>query len=151
MDNCSAIKSASCNSNVTKIEGGINRRALLTGIAGVLGAVGLASTGEAAMAAAKTYTIGKTTDIQVKGGKMYNIGGTPVLVTQPKAGVFRAFNGYCTHQQTPLGGINGSNVVCYQHGASYDSTTGAVTGPPATRPLTKITLTISGTTMKVKL
>lgn len=147
MENCTG----SCESNATKIEGGINRRALLTGIAGVLATIGLTGTGEAAMAAAKTYTIGKTTDIPVKSGKMFNVNGTPVLVTQPKAGVFKAFNGYCTHERTPLSGINGSNIVCGRHGASFDSTSGAVTGGPAPRPLTKITLSLTGTTLKVKL
>ena len=151
MENCSGISQESCDSRVTKVDGGISRRALLAGIAGVLGAIGLSGTGEAAMAAAKTYTIGKTTDIAVKSGKMFNVAGTPVLVTQPKAGVFKAFNGYCTHERNPLGGINGSNVVCYRHGASFDSTTGAVTGGPAPRPLSKITLTVSGTALKVKL
>jgi nitrite reductase/ring-hydroxylating ferredoxin subunit len=147
MENCAG----SCETNATKIDGGINRRALLTGIAGVLASIGLAGTGDAALAAATTYTLGKTTDIPVKSGKMYNVNGTPVLVTQPKAGVFKAFNGYCTHQRTPLGGMNGSNVICYQHGATFDSTTGAVTGGPAPRALTKITLTVSGTSLKVKL
>lgn len=147
MENCTGIE----NKNVTTIDGSVSRRAILSGLAGVLGAIGLASGSEAALAAAKTYTLGKTTDIAVKGGKMYNVNGTPVLVTQPKAGVFKAFNGYCTHQRTPLGGINGSNVLCYQHGASFDSTTGAVTGGPAPRALTKITLTVSSGTLKVKL
>mgnify|MGYP000494036292 CR=1 FL=1 len=147
MENCSGA----CETNASKIEGGINRRALLTGIAGVLATIGLAGTGDAALAAAKTYTIGKTTDIAVKSGKMYNVAGTPILVTQPKKGVFKAFNGYCTHEQTPLSGMNGSNVVCNRHGASFDTTTGAVTGGPAPRSLTKITLTVSGTALKVKL
>ena len=147
MESCAGT----CDNNATNVDGGINRRALLTGVAGVLGAIGLAGIGDAAEAAAKTYTIGKTTDIPVKSGAMYRVAGKPILVTQPKKGVFRAFVGYCTHQRQELGGMSGNNIACYQHNATFNATTGAVVGGPAPKPLTKVTLTVTGTTLKVKL
>ena len=147
MENCSG----SCDANATKIEGGLNRRALLTGIAGVLASIGLASTGEVALAAAKTYTVGKTSEIPVRGGKMYYVANYPVFITQPKAGVFKAFNGYCTHVPTSVTGVVGSNIICTEHGSKFDSTTGSVTKGPARRALAKINLTVTGNVMKVKL
>ena len=147
MENCSG----SCETKATKVAEGINRRALLTGLAAALVSVGLTSTGEAALAAAKTYTIGKTSEIPVKGGKMYYVANYPVFITQPKAGVFKAFNGYCTHVPTSVAGVIGSNIICTEHGSTFDSTTGAVTKGPARRPLAKINLTVSGNVLKVKL
>jgi nitrite reductase/ring-hydroxylating ferredoxin subunit len=59
------------------------------------------------------------------GGTSMKVVQTPILVTQPKAGVYRAFNGWCTHQMAPITKINGSNLVCAAHGANFDTTTGA--------------------------
>ena len=129
----------------------VSRRALLAGLGGALATVGFLATGESAMAAAKTYMVGKTTDVAVGSARMYQIAGVPVIITQPKKGVYKAFNGYCTHQQVPLAGVNGSNLVCNQHGATFNTTTGAATGGPARSGLAKYAVTVSGTTLKVKL
>lgn len=145
MENCAGT----CETNATKIAGGINRRALLTGIAGALGAIGLAGIGDAAQAAAKTYIVAKKSDIPVKSGELFHVNGTPVFITQPKPGVFKAFNGWCTHERQELGGMSGKNIACYQHGATFDPTTGARNGGPALRALKKITLTVSGNNLKV--
>ncbi|MFM6977877.1 MAG: Rieske (2Fe-2S) protein [Micrococcales bacterium] len=143
MDNCSG----SCDHNATKIDGGIKRRALLAGIAGVLASIGLS--GEAAFAAAKTYTVAKKSDIPLRSGELFRVNGTPIFITQPKAGVFRAFSGLCTHERQELGGMVGKNIACYQHGATFDPTTGAATGGPTKKALKKITLTVSGNNLKV--
>lgn len=129
----------------------LSRRALLGGVAAVMAGIGLVGPAEGALAAAKTYTVGKTTDIAVGSAKMFTVAGTPVIVTQPKKGIFKAFNGYCTHQQVPLAGIQGSNLVCNQHGASFNTTTGKVTGGPARSALPGYKVAVSGSSLKVTL
>jgi nitrite reductase/ring-hydroxylating ferredoxin subunit len=129
----------------------LSRRALLGGVAAVMAGIGLAGPAESALAAAKTYTVGKTTEIPVGSAKMYQVAGVPVIVTQPKKGVFKAFNGYCTHQQVQLDSINGSNLICSQHGSSFNTTTGKVTGGPARSSLANYKASVSGTTLKISL
>ena len=124
---------------------------MLTGIGAALAGFGLAGPASTAFAAAKTYTVGKTSDIKVGGARMYTVAGIPVLVTQPKKGVFKAFNGYCTHQQVQLSGLDGTNVVCEQHGSKFDTTSGKVTHGPAQTSLANYKVTVSGTTLKVSL
>jgi nitrite reductase/ring-hydroxylating ferredoxin subunit len=129
----------------------VTRRVMLSGLGAVLAGVGLVGPAESAMAAAKTYTVGKTTDVKVGSARMYNVAGIPLLVTQPKKGVFKAFNGYCTHQQVQLDGLNGTNLICSQHGSSFNTTTGKVTGGPARSALANYKVTVAGTTLKVSI
>jgi nitrite reductase/ring-hydroxylating ferredoxin subunit len=124
---------------------------MLSGLGAVLAGVGLAAPAQSALAAAKTYTVGKTSDVKVGSARLYTVAGIPVLVTQPKKGVFKAFNGYCTHQQVQLDSLNGTNLVCSQHGSSFDTTTGKVTGGPARSALANYKVTVAGTTLKVSL
>jgi len=124
---------------------------MLSGLGAVLSGVGLAAPAQSALAAAKTYNVGKTSDVKVGSARMYTVAGIPVLVTQPKKGVFKAFNGYCTHQQVQLDSLNGTNLVCSQHGSRFDTTTGKVTGGPARSALANYKVTVAGTTLKVSL
>jgi nitrite reductase/ring-hydroxylating ferredoxin subunit len=129
----------------------VTRRAMLSGLGAVLAGVGLVGPAESALAAAKTYTVGKTTDVKVGSARLYTVAGVPILVTQPKKGVFKAFNGYCTHERVQISGLNGSNLVCGQHGATFNTTTGKVTGGPARSALANYKVTVAGTTLKVSL
>ena len=129
----------------------VTRRAMLSSLGAVLAGVGLVGPAESALAAAKTYTVGKTTDVKVGSARMYTVAGIPVLLTQPKKGVFKAFNGYCTHERVQISGLNGSNLVCGQHGATFNTTTGKVTGGPARSALANYKVTVAGTTLKVSL
>jgi nitrite reductase/ring-hydroxylating ferredoxin subunit len=128
-----------------------SRRAALAGLGALLAGVGLIGPSQAALAAAKTYTVGKTTDIKVGSAKSYLVAGVSVLVTQPKKGVFKAFKGVCTHQGGSLSSVTGKNIVCPLHGASFDSTSGKPTGGPASTGLKGYKVTLSGTSLKVTL
>ena len=134
---------------------GVSRRNALKALAIGLAAVGLSSPAEAALAAAKTYKICKTTDVKVGSARMFSVGGRGIVVTQPKKGVFKAFNGVCTHQGVPLAAKVGAvrtasgSMICPEHGAGFDTTTGAVTRGPAGAPLTKISLKVSATQVSV--
>ncbi len=129
----------------------ITRRTLLAGIGAILAGVGLAGPSEAALAAAKTYTVGKTTDIKVGSSKSYKVAGVSLLITQPKKGVFKAFNGICTHQGGKLTSLSGPNLFCPLHGASFSSTTGKVLTGPASKPLKAYKVKVSGKTLKVSI
>lgn len=129
----------------------LSRRGLLGAFAGVAVAIGFGSFGESAMAAAKTYTACKTTDIKVGSAKIITIPKTKirVAITQPKKGVFKAFQPICTHQGAQITGISGTNLVCRQHGATFSTTTGAATGGPTRKALKSYKVTVSGTSVKV--
>ena len=129
----------------------ITRRNLLAGVGAILAGVGLVGPSQAALAAAKTYTVGKTTDIKVGSSKSYMVAGVSLLITQPKKGVFKAFKGICTHQGGKLTSLSGPNLFCPLHGASFDSTTGKVLTGPASSPLKAYKVTVSGKTLKVSI
>jgi nitrite reductase/ring-hydroxylating ferredoxin subunit len=129
----------------------LSRRGLLGAFAGIVATIGFSSLGDSAMAAAKTYTACKTTDIKVGSAKIVTIPKTSikVAITQPKKGVFKAFQPICTHQGAQITGLSGSNLVCRQHGATFSIATGAATGGPTRKALKSYKVTVSGTSVKV--
>ncbi len=129
----------------------LSRRGLLSGLATGLAAIGLSTLGASAAHAAKTYTVCKTTDIKIGSGKVFRPSGssTYVLITQPRKGVWKAFNANCTHENVPVAGAVNNVVVCNQHGARFNAETGARTAGPARRALTAYKVAISGTSVKV--
>ena len=129
----------------------LTRRKALTAFGAILGAIGLASASEAANAAAKTYVACKTSKVPVRGAFLAQVAGRSILITQPKKGVFRAFDPTCTHAGCQLSGMSGTNLVCNCHGATFNTDTGAATGGPARTPLTKIKVAVSGGSVRVTL
>lgn len=140
---------------VTEVPSGLSRRAALTAFAAALATVGLNSMSDAAYAAAKTYNICKTTDVNVGSARMFSIGGRTIVITQPKKGVFKAFSAKCTHAGANLASkpgpvqTQGTSMVCPQHGAKFDTTIGSVKGGPASRGLGKIQVAVAATQVKV--
>ena len=134
---------------------GHSRRTALKGLAAALAAIGAGSFATSAQAASKTYKVCKTTDVAVGSARMFAVNGQPVVITQPKKGTFKAFSGWCTHQQNPLtptiGAVqtSGSNMICSSHGASFSTSTGAVTGGPARSKLKNYSLKVSGTQISI--
>lgn len=131
------------------------RRTVLAsaGMAGV-GAVTLAGCGAAEDAARDAVSsassaaegairdaIGKAT-IPVGGGKVFS--EQKVVVTQPTAGDFKAFNAVCTHQGCVVATVEGGTINCACHGSKYDIATGEVRNGPATKPLSAKKVSISG-------
>ena len=134
---------------------GHSRRTALKGIAALLGTIGMGSVATAAQAASKTYSVCKTTAVPVGSAKIFAVNGQPVIITQPKKGTFKAFSGWCTHERSALsqsvGSVqtSGTNMACFKHGATFNTTSGASTGGPAGGGLTKYTLKVSGTQISV--
>jgi nitrite reductase/ring-hydroxylating ferredoxin subunit len=108
------------------------------------GGGGASSSGDSGGGAAAPI---KTSDIPVGGGKVFD--SAKVVVTQPKAGEFKAFTAICTHQRFLVGNVQGGTINCLHHGSMYDMTTGAVVGGPAPAPLASKTVTVTGDTLTV--
>jgi nitrite reductase/ring-hydroxylating ferredoxin subunit len=145
-----------CNPNAREAKDtlGLSRRNFFAGIALAASTIGLSTLATSAQAASKKYKVCATNDIKVGGGSIFKIasaGGLQVLITQPKAGVFRAFNPACTHEGYRIGSISGTNIICKKHGATFDTSTGRATRGPAGIPLQKYTLTVDKKTIFVTL
>lgn len=69
--------------------------------------------------------------------------GAPAYALQPKAGTYLAFSAVCTHAGCTVD-FSGGQFACPCHGATYDASTGAVTGGPAPDPLARIQVVASG-------
>lgn len=127
----------------------ISRRGLLLCFSSGMAAIGLTTLSETAANAAKTYTVCKTTDIAVKSGKTFSVGGQKILITQPKKGTFKAFVAICTHAGSALTGAANNEIVCRSHGARFDASTGMAKAV-APRALQKVTVSVSAGSVKVK-
>ena len=141
----------------------ISRRKVIASAVGVSAAVALTActpevsdltnesqTPEATESAvAEPIEVCKTTDIPVGSGKTFQLENIAVLITQPKAGEFRAFNAACTHAGYVIQTVNNSQIRCDNHGAEFDSDTGAVLKGPAGRALGKITVEVQGDSVLV--
>ena len=74
---------------------------------------------------------------------------TNTIVTQPEAGVLKAFDMTCPHQQNPVRRVEDGNLVCPSHDSHFDLSTGARVSGPAETGLTPKTVTVTGDTFTV--
>jgi Rieske Fe-S protein len=86
--------------------------------------------------------LAKTADIPVGGGKIFE--AEKVVVTQPKAGEFKAFTAVCTHQGCTVATVDGGTINCACHGSKFSVADGSVKGGPAPGPLAAKQVTVSG-------
>ncbi|MEI8404827.1 MAG: Rieske (2Fe-2S) protein [Actinomycetes bacterium] len=59
------------------------------------------------------------------------------MLFQPSPGVFVALDTICTHLNIVPCNLNGSKLVCPQHGSEFALSTGAVINGPAVSPLAR--------------
>ena len=124
-----------------------SRRTVLRGAAaiGVAGAAaaGLAacSSGSSGSTASGPVALGATSAVPVGSGTLYR--SQKIVVTQPTAGVFKAFSAVCTHQGCIVDGVSKGVIQCPCHGSQFNITTGAVVTGPATTPLPAKTVTVA--------
>jgi Rieske Fe-S protein len=85
-------------------------------------------------------------DIPVGGGKIFP--DAQAVITQPKAGEFKAFSSICTHQSCPVATVT-DTINCDCHGSKYSITDGSVVNPPAPQPLPAKTIKVDGDTLTV--
>jgi nitrite reductase/ring-hydroxylating ferredoxin subunit len=89
---------------------GISRRNFLSTFAIAAGSLGLTSISQSAQAASKKYKVCATKDVKVGGASSFRVASAKnmmVLITQPKKGVFRAFDQRCTHDGYAVNSIEG--------------------------------------------
>lgn len=79
----------------------------------------------------------KASDVPVGSGVILS----QAVVTQPTAGVFKAFSNVCTHQGCTVAQIQNQQILCPCHGSAFSISTGAVEGGPAPSPLPGIDIT----------
>jgi Rieske Fe-S protein len=121
----------------------IPRRTVVVGAA-ALGA-GLTVTGCTTVSTAPAATtggpIGSTSDVPVGSGTIF--AGSRVVVTQPEAGTFTAFDAACPHQGCNVGSVEGAEIVCPCHGSRF-GLDGAVLTGPATTGLAPVEVVVEG-------
>lgn len=88
-----------------------------------------------------------TTDVPVGGGVV--IAAQNVVVTQPVAGTFKAFDATCTHQGCTVNEVVNGTINCPCHGSEYAVADGAVVAGPAPSPLPEKAIAVDGTTIRL--
>ncbi|HET8989062.1 MAG TPA: Rieske (2Fe-2S) protein [Humibacillus sp.] len=88
-----------------------------------------------------------TSEIPVGSGKIF--ADAKIVVTQPTAGTFKAFDAVCPHQFCTVASFEGNQIVCPCHQSHFDITTGDRVSGPAPTGLTPKTITVTGDTFTV--
>lgn len=91
--------------------------------------------------------LGPTSDVPVGGGHVF--ADQQVVVTQPKAGEFKAFSAVCTHQGCLVSSVADGQIRCPCHGSAFSATDGSVLGGPAPTPLPAERIKVSGGTISL--
>lgn len=84
--------------------------------------------------------LGPVGDVPVGGGKVFD----KIVVTQPKAGEFKAFTAVCTHAGCLVRTVENNTINCPCHGSKYSAEDGSVQGGPAPAPLAAVQVTVQG-------
>lgn len=71
------------------------------------------------------------------------------VVTQPEAGVYKAFDRTCTHSDCPLKAVEAGGINCKCHGSRFSIVDGSVLAGPATKPLVPRTLVVKGDSLEL--
>lgn len=82
-------------------------------------------------------------DVPVGGSIVLKVGAKEVALSQPKAGVIKAFSAICTHQGCIVQAAS-TELDCPCHGSRFNAMTGKVLQGPAQIPLPEYTARVSG-------
>jgi Rieske Fe-S protein len=93
---------------------------------------------------APVVALAKTAEIPVGNGKIVQVGGAVIVVTQPQPGTFKAFSGVCTHMGCNVNNVSNGTISCPCHGSKFSVADGSVTGGPAPSPLPAVPVTVKG-------
>jgi Rieske Fe-S protein len=143
---------------------GMDRRTVIRTVGaigvGVVGAAALAAcgggdgttatgkpAGSASPSVGTANDVIKVADIPVGGGKIF--ADMHAVVTQPKAGQFKAFSSICTHKGCPVSNVDKGTINCFCHGSKFDAATGKVTHGPAVKALPRKTVTVNGDSITI--
>jgi Rieske Fe-S protein len=107
-----------------------------------------AASGQAAPAPAPSGAapaLAAVADVPVGGGVVLAAQG--LVVTQPKAGTFKAFSAICTHQGCTVNEVKGGTINCPCHGSKFAVADGSPTAGPAKKPLPETPVTVQGSSV----
>jgi len=95
--------------------------------------------------------VAKTDEIVPGQGKMIEVGGKKIALFNVEDS-FYAIDDTCTHRGGPLseGVLEGKQVTCPWHGATYDVTSGEVLGPPAIQGVARYNVRVEGSDIEVE-
>jgi len=85
--------------------------------------------------------LGKASQIPVGGGVVF--ANHQVVVTQPKAGTYKAFSSVCTHAGCQCNEVASGMINCPCHGASFSISDGSALQGPTQTPLPAKTVTVT--------
>ncbi|WP_336208968.1 Rieske (2Fe-2S) protein [Nonomuraea sp. LPB2021202275-12-8] len=137
---------------MTVAEGGFAMPAI--GRREVLGAAGVAACGLAVAGCGtgdaeakqvpgiKGQVIAKTAEVPVGGGTV--VRKWKIVVTQPTAGVYKAFSALCPHRGCSVGSPEDNVMRCPCHGSEFAADTGQVMTGPATGSLIAYQVRVEG-------
>jgi nitrite reductase/ring-hydroxylating ferredoxin subunit len=104
------------------------------------------------LAMAQYVTVAKLSDLQKGPCHRVKVSGRAIGLFQLDGEVY-AIDDTCTHAEASLcdGDIDGNEVICPLHFATFDIKTGACTGPPADEDLTSYPVRIEGDDVQIEL
>ena len=108
-------------------------------------ATGAAAGAGGAGAGAASGALASTADVPVGGGVILT--DAALVITQPKAGTFKAFSAICTHQGCTVGSVENGTINCPCHGSQFAVADGSVVNGPAKKPLAAKKIKVSGTSI----
>lgn len=121
---------------------GPSRRTVVAAVGAAGLAVALTACGSEDDASGPSTELARTGDIPEGGGKVFN--DEKVVVSQPKAGDYKAFSTICTHQKCPMTDLQGDTITCACHKSQFSVLDGSVKKGPATEPLEAKQISVSG-------
>ncbi len=95
--------------------------------------------------------VARTDEIAPGQGKMVEVSGKKIALFNVEGSIY-AIDDTCTHRGGPLseGALEGKEVTCPWHGATFDVTTGEVLGPPAPKEVARYNIRVEGSDIEVK-
>lgn len=106
-----------------------------------------ADSGTGSNGGAAANALASTGDIPVGGGKIFS--DDKVVVVQPAAGTFKAFDTTCSHAGCAVTKISGSTITCPCHGAKFSAADGSVQGGPAPSGLQEVPINVDGDSIQL--
>ena len=84
-------------------------------------------------------------DVPEGEAREFTVAGREIVLCNVEGEIY-ALQGMCTHEDLPLDGgeVDGTELVCNWHGATFDVCTGRATGLPATEALRTFEARVDG-------
>lgn len=86
--------------------------------------------------------LGMAAQVPVGGGVVF--ADHQVVVTQPAAGMYKAFSSVCTHAGCQCNNVSSGMITCPCHGAAFSISDGSALQGPTQTPLPMRTVTVTG-------